>query len=244
MKDTQPQSTKAAIYGVIVVLVVLIILAGLIMFFFKSGNVRQANPNIEPIPDTRVLNSAVYGFEITAPAGVDAETSFKQYYALSNRWRAGAPAEGEGSQGTPVLALPIIRMDNQNVTSTSSDSSSTSTPRKIYPLYFDVEVRIGVSSSTGSCLKPDADFPGQKGVDITIGGYPFKKFTFSDAAMMQYVSGQSYRAVRNGLCYAIEEVKTGSSYREANMEEALSDKDMDAYFAQADEALKTFKFTK
>ena len=57
---------------------------------------------------------------------------------------------------------------------------------KMYPLYFDAELRIGASSDPQdilNCYKPDPGYTSQKITDTTINGTVFKKFDFQNAGM-------------------------------------------------------------
>lgn len=168
-----------------------------------------------------------YGFSIFYPAAVMPETSFKQYYHLSSAWRA--MAFGEESTGTPVVAFPLIR--------TESDNS--------YPRYFGAEVRIGVSmnpSDVANCLMAgNGDY--DKGVEI-INGIEFHKFEMSDAGMMQYLAGTSYRTIHNGACWAIEQLRAGSSYRDEPTNNDVPEELLNSYYDSLFDIIKTFSFTK
>ena len=78
--------------------------------------------------------------------------------------------------------------------------------------------------------------------DVEIGGEIWKKFIFGDAAMMQYVSGASYRTIKNGFCYVVEQIRTGSAYRDDSMEIKLSDRELDAIYEQTTPIIMSFKF--
>lgn len=76
------------------------------------------------------------------------------------------------------------------------------------------EMRIGSSdnaASVAACLALPAEAAGPASPDaVEIGGVPFTHFKVADAAMSHYVSADSYRAVRNGTCYAIDLVVAGT----------------------------------
>ena len=59
-----------------------------------------------------------------------------------------------------------------------------------------------------------------------INGITFNKLIIQDAAMMQYLEGISYRTVHNGMCFAIEQLKTGSNYREESSPEDIPDAEL------------------
>jgi hypothetical protein len=144
---------------------------------------------------------------------------------------------GANPKGVPVVAIPVYRIDN------NKDGVATGKP---FPLYYDAEVRVGVSADATevkNCLANDPGFTSQKTEDVTIDGVAFKKFSFQDAAMMQYVEGNSYRAVHNGKCYAIEQVRAGSNYKDETMTEGVSPETLDSYYNQAGNIILSFKFT-
>ncbi len=240
MIETENQNIKRSVKGVVIVVIIIAVLAGA-LWLFKGGSGSSSEPwgdtksvhrteDGSNLPQPTTLKSEALGFEITVPGAVAPVGTFSKFYNLSTKWRVNAPASGAGSKGTALLAIPLIQIDNKGI------------EPKVYPLYFDAEVRVGISSSTSDCLNKDT--PSQKVADITLNGTAFKKFTFGDAATKEYVQGESYRAVHNGLCYAIEQIKVGSTYHEPNAEESLTNEDMDIYYAQAGDVVKSFKFIK
>lgn len=76
------------------------------------------------------------------------------------------------------------------------------------------EMRIGRSddaASVAACLALPAEATGPVSPDtVDIGGVPFTHFKVGDAAMSHYVSADSYRAIRDGNCYAIDLVVAGT----------------------------------
>lgn len=179
------------------------------------------NPGFETYKDD------TYKFSLSYPVGITLEFSFKQYYHLTSNWRAEAFLTGN-STGTPVIALPLVRIEN------------TST----YPRYFAAEVRVGVSSNgedVVNCL-----IAGNGEVDLgtaMINGVEFRKFEMHDAGMMQYMEGTSYRTVENGMCYAVEQLKTGSSYRDEPNAADTSDEVLNSYYDRLSDIINTFTFT-
>lgn len=243
MSENETQNTKSNVYGVVITIVILVAMAGVAWYFqigskspdiSASVSIPKDGEGAETAPNSTKLQNKAYGFEITAPAGAVLEASFKKYYTLSDTWRMNAPTSGAASKGAALLAIPIIRI---------AQNDSGPSENKSYPLNLAIEVRIGVSSSTADCYNKDAGYASQKISDVSINGTKFKKFSFGDAAMMKYVQGESYRTIHKGLCYAVEQIKTGSSYREPGMEEALTDEGIAQYYSQAEQTVKTFKFT-
>lgn len=187
-------------------------------------------PAVNPLA---TYNNDQFGFQLSYAKELAPETAFKQFYALSSNWRAYSAPD---SKGTPVVSIPVFRIDHGGV--------ATGQP---YPLYFSTEVRIGLSSDpkdVASCLQNDAGFTDQKVSDVVINGIPFKQFEIGDAAMMQYVKGVSYRTVHNNQCYAIEQLKAGSIYTDPTMTPGYTEDQLNAFYQKGDAIVKTFTFTK
>lgn len=174
-------------------------------------------------------NNQNYGFAMSYPKTTKPETSFRTFYLLSNNWRAKATPL---YRGTPVVSFIIHKQDN-----------NTKYPKQ-YPLYFTSEVRLGVSTDITNCFAKDEGYASQKITDVVINGVTWKRFSFSDAAMMQYVQGESYRTVRNKQCFVLEQIKAGSNYKEEGMATGTSDTLLTAYYNEAESVLKTFRFTR
>lgn len=184
-------------------------------------------------PQTQTYTNTKYHFTIAYPSTITPETSFTSYYALSNKWRAETMPT---TKGVPIVAFPVYRIDNNKGAATG----------KPYPLYFDTELRVGASTDATdvkNCLANDPGFTDETSEDVTINGTAFKKFSFGDAAMMQYVDATSYRTVHNNTCFVIEQVKTGSHYRDDTMTTGVSDDTLDSYYAQAGDLINSFTFT-
>ncbi len=238
---------KGNVYGVITIFVVIALLVAAVVYFRApkpdgSVSLNGVAVNASTSKET-ILSNAAYHFEITVPLASHVDAKFAKYYTISDLWRANAPETGPGSSGTPVVAISLFHIDQENALP-DNDAVTEKLPEKIYPLFFAAEVRIGVSSSTATCYNKDAGFTDQKVQDVTINGVVFKKFSFEDAAMMKYVKGESYRTIKNGLCYAIEQIKTGSSYKDDTMKDGYTDAELDAYYKSAGDVVQTFKFTK
>ena len=62
--------------------------------------------------------------------------------------------------------------------------------------------------------------------------------------MQKYVQAESYRTIRNNSCYVIEQIRTGSSYRDEKMTTAKTDNELINYYNLGENIVKTFKFTK
>lgn len=200
-------------------LLALLAISALLLFFGSDNH------------ETNNYVNRTYGFEISYPKNLTPETAFDSYYHLSSFWRAEA---GPDSTGTPVVAIPVYRIHQGGV--------ATGKP---YPLYFDAEVRVGVSNNPAdiaNCLKPDPGYASQKVTNVNINGLTFEKFDFQSAGMMQYLQGESYRIIHNNLCFAIEQIKTGSSYRDPSMLPGTPDSVLNGYYDETGQIIKSFRF--
>ena len=172
---------------------------------------------------------AKYGFEISYPSALTPTTTFTSYYHLPNAWRVGAMPN---SSGQAILSIPVYRLDN----------------RLYYPRYFDAEIRIGASSNptdVKNCYSTYGYGSPTPPTDETINGIKFRAFPLESAGMMQYLIGVSYRTVHNGVCYAIEQLKAGSNYRNpTSSPQDIPQSVLDNYYNQASAIVQTFRFTK
>lgn len=226
---------KNKLYISIIILAILTV-GGILWWTFLS---HHASLLLKPYPSffapeipsgMALYTDAQYGFSLQYPQMLTPTTTFAQYYHLPTSWRALADP---GSTGVGVVAIPVFRIDQGGV--------ATGKP---YPLYFDAEVRVGVGDDTTTCYNTDAGYTSQKVTDVVINGVAFKKFDFEGAGMMQYVQGESYRAIHNGKCFAVEQIETGSSYRDETMLPGIPDATLKGYYDQAGEIIQTFRFTK
>lgn len=178
-------------------------------------------------PEMPVFKNDRYGFEINLERGLKTQMPFKMFYMLSNRWCYGAD---EKSKGQPIVSIPIYQVENKDA----------------FPRYFSAEVRIGASADpedVKNCLKrPGTSMAASKVANI--GGLKFLAFPIAEAGMMQYVSGTSYRIIHNNTCFAIEQLKSGSNYRDQPNPKDIPESVLDSYFQKAGDLIKTFKFIK
>lgn len=160
-------------------------------------------------------------FEFKYPSDLTVSPSFSTRDILPGTWRAMAtPSE----PGHPVVSMSIVHLGD----------------RTAYPRFYDVEFRVGVSDSLANCRAGN----GERTIGpIVINGSTFNQFEFSDAAMMKYVSGISYRTGHDGRCYAIEQLRAGSNYRDNASAADISQKSLDEYYYLAGRIVKTFRFT-
>ncbi len=179
---------------------------------------------------TETYTNATYKFTLNYPRELQTEP-FASFHNLSNTsWRVLGTSE---KRGTAVVSIPVFRVDQ----------GSVSTGKK-YPLWYAAEVRVGTSKDIAQCYAKDTGYTNQVVTDVTINGVAFKKFAFADAGMMQYLNGFSYRTIKGDTCYVIEQVQTGSSYKDATMVNGYTEAELAAYFNKAGAIVQTFKFTK
>ena len=101
-----------------------------------------------------------------------------------------------------------------------------------------------MSPNVQECYTKDAGYANQVVTNVTINGVPFKKFSTSDAGMQKYVQSESYRTIHNKMCYVIEQIRAGSSYRDEKMTAGKTDAELMSYYNLGEKIVKTFKFTK
>lgn len=175
-----------------------------------------------------IYTSGEQGFLIAYPEGAKVLESFENRN-LPNVWRMNALSEGTG---TPLLSITTY--------STESDSS--------YPRYYDAVVRLGMSTDpkeVAECEKPRTEQGETVLPDRTIGDISWKAFSFGDAAMMKYVKGVSYRTVHNGACYALEQIASGSSYKDdAPSDNDIPDTTLEAEYEKLGTIIDSFRFAR
>lgn len=129
------------------------------------------------------------GIAVRPVRGVRVVQDFQRDYLASPTWKLFAPP---GSVGTPLVALVLDGSDGVTAG----------------------ELRIGRSddaTAVKACLETPAEATAPAArATVDIGGVPFTHATVGDAAMSHYVNAESYRAVHNGACYAIDLVVAGT----------------------------------
>lgn len=174
--------------------------------------------------------NSTYKFTLSYPKEYHTEP-FSNFYELNNNdWRVKATS---AKRGTPIVSIPVFRIDQ----------GSIATGKK-YPLFFTAEVRVGISNDTAQCYSPDDGYTNQKINSVVIGGVTFKKFDFQDSGMMKYVSGSSYRTIRNNKCYVIEQIKHGSTYQDSTMVPGYTEKELEAIYNKTTAIVYSFRFLK
>jgi hypothetical protein len=177
----------------------------------------------------QVYANAAYNFTISFPKSLHTQP-FDNFHVLNqNDWHYGAT---QTFRGTPVISIPVIEVDNQ------------ATNKKLYPLFYTAQVRVGVSPDTANCYSLSAGYSSQKVTNVTIGGVAFKKFDFGDAATGQYVRGSEYRTIHANQCFVITQVEHGSSYTDSTLSTQYTDAQLKALYAQTTPIVMSFRFKK
>lgn len=175
--------------------------------------------------------NAAYNFSIQYPSYAQPLTTFASFHEIGNNWRLYA---GQANQGKGIVSFAIHKIDQ----------GTYFTGKQTYPLYFTAEVRVGISTNTKECYTPDTGVGSQKITNVTINGTPFKKFTTIESNPPKYTQSESYRTIHNNSCYVIEQIKSGTSFRDEKMETAYSETQLNGYYNLGEKIVKTFKFTK
>jgi len=213
----------------ILISIALLIVVGVVVFVF----IKATPVNNEEANSLNLYKNDEYGFEVSYPKSLTPDNSFTTYYHLSGAWRANADPE---SGGNLIVSIPVYRIESKTGVFMS------------YPLYFDAELRIGASSDPKdieNCLKEEPNYQGATSTIEVINGVTFRRFILGSAGMMQYMYGVSYRIIHNNVCFAIEQLKVGSSYRDiTTSSNDIPDSVLDSYYNKVGDIVKTFKFLK
>lgn len=167
-----------------------------------------------------------YDFSLGYPKNLSLAYAYSSFHRMSNEWRTGAPSN---IQGVSLFQVDIYKVDN---------NKPQGNP---YPLFYSAVVRGSVSADAKNCYSTDGGNSQLVGTQI-IGTVPFKVFTYNDAAMMQYIKSKNYRTVRNNMCYVLEQLATGSNYRDNTMTVGMTDAQLTAIFDSGFDVIKTFRF--
>lgn len=177
---------------------------------------------------TAIYTNGIYGFSLFYPEQAEVSYDFDVSYHLGSSWRANALPD---VPGTPIVAIIPYR--------TASEDS--------YPRYFNALVRIGASQDERElerCEEVDTSAGETALADKEIAGRTWKVFSFESAGMMQYARGVSYRTVFEGRCIALEQIRTGSTYRDMASERDISDEVLDAEYEKLTQIVASFTFAR
>lgn len=232
--------------------IIAVLALGLALYLWKGGNTlpEGETASTTPIVSTTTENgttppkgsassgstsgfstytNAEYGFTMKYPPYVKAKSSFSTFHEIGTNWRVNA---SQANQGKAIVAFPIF----------SVDQGSISNGKQTYPLYFMAEVRVGTSLNVKDCYATDSGYSNQPVTNVTLGGVTFKKFSSSNAGMMKYVQIESYRTIRNNTCIVIEQIKSGSSYKDDLMKPGISESALNGYYSLAETIARSFTF--
>jgi hypothetical protein len=171
-------------------------------------------------------SNAPYGFSLQYPAELQPGT-------VDGSWSAAADIGYGSGSGTPVVGFTVFSVDQGGVAT-----------GRAYPLFFTAEARVGVSNYTAACY-PDkgSTWDPYTADEVTINGITFKHTHLDDAGMSKYTSADTYRVIHDGRCYAVDQYRYGSSYRDDSMTTGISDDRLRAYYDEAGAIVRSFRFT-
>ncbi|HWH07098.1 MAG TPA: hypothetical protein VNU47_01050 [Candidatus Paceibacterota bacterium] len=208
-----------------------VIIMALIAWWFGFREEKQdVVPQVPPPEITEgisIYTNGEHGILLTYPNGAIVSEMFDAPN-LPQTWRMHALPDAAGA---PIVSITTYQTQNE----------------QSYPRHYRTLVRIGSSSDpreVAACEQPRAEQGETILSDKVIGDRTFKVFSFGDAAMMQYVSGTSYRAVRNDTCIAIEAIRAGSTYREEATEQDIPEATLEAEFRALDAIVESVRFVR
>lgn len=175
-----------------------------------------------------IYTNGIYGFSLFYPEQAEVSYDFSASYHLGSSWRANALPD---VPGTPIVAIIPYR--------TASEDS--------YPRYFNALIRIGASQDERElerCEEADTSVGETALADKEIAGRTWKAFSFESAGMMQYARGVSYRTVFEGRCIALEQIRTGSTYKDMPSDRDISDEVLDAEYEKLTQIAASFTFAR
>ena len=174
-----------------------------------------------------------FNFSMKYPNYVKISNVFSTFHEIGNYWRLYASTANRGKN---VESFVVFNTDQGAYANTSGKQN--------YPLYFTAEVRVGVSPNVKDCYALAPSFANEKVTDVTINGVAFKRFSTLENNSPKYTQAESYRTVHNNNCYVIEQIKSGTSYKDDKMAPGISDSTLEGYYNTAGIIAKTFRFTK
>lgn len=189
----------------------------------------QERPAAEmpPLDDSlAIYTNGTYGFTVFYPEAARVSYTFDPAYHLGSAWRAQALPDG---MGMPLVAFIPYEVRREHA----------------YPRSFAAQVRIGISADPREmqrCLVADEGAGEAVAGTRTLGGREWMAFTFESAGMMQYARGISYRIVHDDRCIAMEQVRTGSSYRDEPHAEDIPDTVLDQAYEDLASIVTSFTF--
>jgi hypothetical protein len=173
-----------------------------------------------------IYTNGQYGFSIFYPGQLKTTGIFDTTYHLQSTWRVNPLPN---ATGTPIIEILGYE--------TKSDHA--------FPRYYKNEVRVGASADSREVAACTRAGNGERALaDKLINGVTWKAFTFQDAAMMQYISAISYRTVHDHLCYALEQIEAGASYRDTPDPADIPQAVLDKHYADLSSIIESFTFAR
>lgn len=216
-------------------LAIIAIGAGAAWYLIDTRNSAFGTPLPPPVPAAgldeglAIYTNGPYGFSVFYPEQAEVSYAFDETYHLGTGWRANALPD---SAGAPIVAIIPYAV--------RSDDS--------YPRYFNAMVRIGASDDPREIARCTDTALEQGEValpDRSISGRDWKAFSFESAGMMQYARGVSYRTLSEGKCIALEQVQTGSIYKEdVRSERDIPDEVLQAEYEKLEPIIESFTFAR
>src|SRR3989344_5548072 len=163
-------------------LIALIIILGVVFLIFKPAT---APPESEPAEDTEISGYKTY----TDPGGAFSFDYHRAFSAESGNLTAPTRDWGLGND-TSGIVLAVLSAPSSYLPGTN---------------FSGAKLTVGRSSEKEAIRNCSAN-PGnsQSLGEVLIGGYPFKKWGFTDAATGSLYETSSYRGLFDGDCHVIE----------------------------------------
>lgn len=224
----------------IALLLAVIILGGSAAYLYLKAHKKVETPlPAEPVATTTPVvtdptagwvtytATSTYGFSIKYPLELATTSAFAAHQHVTSGWRQEAGNEVKGkTTGDRIISVIV-------------DSKKNAPEEEGY--YVAVEVRIGASSNANAvkrCLEKADDE--DNGVAALLGGTPFTRFDRVSAGMSQFGNVSSYRAVKEGQCFAIESIVAGGGTNPGDPSHDAALLDADQKLAEA--IVETFRF--
>jgi len=181
------------------------------------ANTEETATSTEKIDWQQYANSE-YGFELSYPQNFQlAEGTTSSLWSYFNYY-----------EGEKIASVSVPKSDYQNTN------------------FGEANINIGASQDPGiviNCLRLQIELGETKDATQTINGIIFKRFDSSDAGAGNFYETQSYRTIKDKICYALEiiihSMNIGNYPQELNIKEF----DRNKVIGDLTSVLNTFKFT-
>ncbi len=212
----------------ILIIILIIAIVGLSVYYgisyfqknktslLKTEETATSTPKI----DWKLYTNSKYGFELSYPQNLQLTENGTD----SAQW-----VYFDYYQGEKIVSANILKSDYQNTN------------------LGEASLNIGVSQDPGvviNCLRLQTELGEAKDATQTINGIVFKRFDSSGAGAGNFYETQSYRTVKNNICYALEisihSMNIGNYPQELNIKEF----DRNKIISDLTSVLNTFKFSK